>query len=115
MPSSQLTPDNDAIDTEYLARMTLGDRGLAREVLGMFSTQACALIGTLAALPADAGALAHTLKGSARAIGARRVADSAAALETAIINGDDPSQALTELQGSVAEARASIDAILRRC
>lgn len=115
MPSSQLTPDDDAIDTEHLKRMTLGDRSLEREVLGMFSTQACALIDMLAALPADAGALAHTLKGSARAIGAHRVAERAAALETAILNGDDPSQALTELQGTVAEARASIDAILRRC
>ncbi len=50
--------------------MTLGDAGLEREVLAMFSAQAVSLVGMLAALPADAGALAHTLKGSARAIGA---------------------------------------------
>ena len=72
MPSPPLAPDDGPIDIEHLQRMTLGDAGLEREVLAMFSAQAARLIGTLAALPADAGALAHTLKGSARAIGAFR-------------------------------------------
>jgi HPt (histidine-containing phosphotransfer) domain-containing protein len=114
MPSPPLAPDDGPIDIEHLHRMTLGDAGLEREVLAMFSAQAVRLIGTLAALPADAGALAHTLKGSARAIGAFGVADAAGCLEAAMQNGDDPAQALAELRDAVAQARTAVDAILRR-
>jgi len=114
MPSPPLAPDDGPIDTEHLQRMTLGDASLEREVLAMFSAQAVGLIGTLAALPANAGALAHTLKGSARAIGAFFVADAAGRLETLIQNGGDPGEALTELHDAVAQARAAVDAILRR-
>ena len=114
MPSPPLAPDNGPIDFEHLKRMTLGDAGLEREVLAMFSAQAISLAGTLASLPADAGALAHTLKGSARAIGAFGVADAAARLEALIKNGGDPSEALTELSDAVARARSAVDAMLRR-
>jgi HPt (histidine-containing phosphotransfer) domain-containing protein len=114
MPSPPLAPDDGPIDIDHLRRMTLGDAGLEREVLAMFSAQAVSLIGTLATLSADTGAQAHTLKGSARAIGAFRVADAAECLEAAIRNGDDPAQALTELNDAVAQARAAIDAMLRR-
>jgi HPt (histidine-containing phosphotransfer) domain-containing protein len=114
MPSPPLAPDDGPIDTGHLAQMTLGDASLEREVLAMFSAQAAGLVGKLATLPSDALALAHTLKGSARAIGAFAVADAAAALETAIRNGDDPHLALAELRDAVAEARAAIDAMLRR-
>jgi 2Fe-2S ferredoxin len=81
MPSPPLAPDDGPIDIEHLHRMTLGDASLEREVLAMFKAQAVSLIGALATLPADAGALAHTLKGSARAIGAFGVADAAGHLE----------------------------------
>jgi HPt (histidine-containing phosphotransfer) domain-containing protein len=114
MPSPPLAPDDGPIDIEHLQRMTLGDASLEREVLAMFSAQAIKLIGTLAILPSDAGALAHTLKGSARAIGAFGVADAAGHLEAAIQNGDDPSEALTELNDAVAQARTAIDTIMRR-
>ena len=114
MPSPPLVPDDGPIDLDHLQRMTLGDPGLRNEVLAMFSAQAARLMAALAALPADAGALAHTLKGSARAIGAFGIADVAGVLETAIQKGDDPSQALAELKDAVAQARIAIDDILRR-
>jgi HPt (histidine-containing phosphotransfer) domain-containing protein len=114
MPSPPLAPDDGPIDIEHLQRMTLGDASLEREVLAMFLAQAAGLIGTLANLPADVGALAHTLKGSARAIGAFGVADAAGCLEAAVLNGDDPSETLVELQDAVAQARMAIEAILRR-
>lgn len=114
MPSPPLAPDDAPIDLEHLRRMTLGDAGLEHEVLAMFSAQTASLIGALAAMPADASALAHTLKGSARAIGAFAVADAAARLEAAIHGAEDPAQALAGLTDAVAEARAAIDAILRR-
>jgi HPt (histidine-containing phosphotransfer) domain-containing protein len=114
MPSPPLVPDDGPIDFEHLKRMTLGDDGLEREVLAMFSAQAISLIGTLAALPSDAGALAHTLKGSARAIGAFAVADAAGLLEAAIQQGGDPAPALAGLNEAIAQATATIDEILRR-
>jgi len=114
MPSPPLAPDDGPIDFEHLQRMTLGDASLEREVLAMFSAQAVSLIGALAPLPADTGALAHTLKGSARAIGAFGVADAAGHLEAAILDGNDPAQALTDLNEAIAQARMAIDAILHR-
>ena len=124
MPSPPLAPDDGPLDSGHLARMTLGDAGLEREVLAMFSGQAAGLMARLAGLPSDARSLetrssevlvlAHTLKGSARAIGAFRVADATEALEAAIRNGDDAAQALAGLKQAVAEARSAIDAVLRR-
>jgi HPt (histidine-containing phosphotransfer) domain-containing protein len=114
MPSPPLVPDDGPIDIEHLQRMTLGDASLEREVLAMFSAQAAGLIGKLAALPPDAAALAHTLKGSARAIGAFAVADAASDLEAAIQKRGNASQALTELKAAIAQARMAVDAILRR-
>jgi HPt (histidine-containing phosphotransfer) domain-containing protein len=115
MPSPPLAPDDGPIDIEHLRRMTLDDTMLEHEVLALFSAQAVSLVATLAVIPADAAALAHTLIGSARAIGAFSVADTAVRLETAIKSGDDPAQPLAELDDAVAQARAAIDAILRRC
>jgi HPt (histidine-containing phosphotransfer) domain-containing protein len=114
MPSPPLAPDDGPLDFEHLKRMTLGDAGLEQEVLAMFAAQSAKLIGALAALPEDAGALAHTLKGSARAIGAFDVADAAARLETALAGSADPSDLLAELGDAVALARTAIEAILRR-
>ena len=113
MPSPPLAPDDGPIDFEHLSRMTLGDAGLEQEVLAMFVAQSTTLVSTLAAMPADASALAHTLKGSARAIGAFSVADAAARLEAAIARGFGTSAALAELGETVAEARAAIEVILR--
>jgi HPt (histidine-containing phosphotransfer) domain-containing protein len=114
MPSPPLAPDDGPIDFEHLGRMTLGDAILEHEVLAMFSAQAVSLMSALAMLPAAAGELAHKLKGSARAIGAFQVADAAGRLETAALKGDDPAEALAELDDAVEQARTAIDAILRR-
>jgi len=113
MPSPPLAPDDGPIDFAHLRRMTLGDDALEREVLKLFSAQAANLAGMLASLPGDAGALAHTLKGSARAIGAFGVADAAARLEALIHSGGDAAKALAELNAAVALARSAVDEILR--
>lgn len=114
MPSPPLAPGNGAIDFEHLMRMTLGDDALEQEVLSMFSAQSAGLVQALSAMPDDAGALAHTLKGSARAIGAFAVADAAGRLETVISRGADTAPALAELGEAVEEARTEIRAALRR-
>jgi HPt (histidine-containing phosphotransfer) domain-containing protein len=112
MPSPPLAPDDGPLDLEYLRRMTFGDASLEREVLAMFAGQATRLVGALGARSADAGRLAHTLKGSAGAIGAVRVAEAAYALERTIRSGADPAPGLAELRDAVAEAQSAIRAIL---
>jgi HPt (histidine-containing phosphotransfer) domain-containing protein len=118
MPSPPLAPDDGPIDIDHLRRMTLGDCGLEREVLAMFSAQSVGLTTSLAAKsvaePGEAAALAHMLKGSARAIGAFRVAEAAESLEASLRNGDDPSRTVAEVDDAVAEAKAAIDELLRR-
>jgi HPt (histidine-containing phosphotransfer) domain-containing protein len=115
MPSPPLVPDDTPIDRAHLGRMTLGDTVLEHEVLAMFAAQASDLADKLAAMPSDAAVLAHTLKGSARAIGAFRVADAAADLEEDITGERSAAASIKVLQQAVAEARIAIDAILRRC
>jgi HPt (histidine-containing phosphotransfer) domain-containing protein len=113
MPSPPLVPDCQPIDVQHLARMTLGDAGLEREVLALFAAQAASLVATLQALPADAAALAHTLKGSARAIGAFGVAEAAEDLEQALRSGG-AADALPALGFAVEAAREAIAARLTR-
>ena len=113
MPSSPTATGDQPIDLQHLQRMTLGDQALEREVLGIFLAQTARPIGDLL-ISAEPTALAHRLGGSARAIGAFRIAERAAALECAIRGGDNPSQILIELDHAMAEARAAIEAILKR-
>ncbi|MBR0741296.1 Hpt domain-containing protein [Bradyrhizobium liaoningense] len=113
MPSPPLAPVDSPLDLDHLSRMTLGDAELEQEVLAMFAEQAVRLIAAIAAVPAEAGALAHKLKGSARGIGAFAVADAAAHLEAAIRTGDDRPHAFAALKEAVTETRAAIEAILK--
>ncbi|MBR0843964.1 Hpt domain-containing protein [Bradyrhizobium liaoningense] len=113
MPSPPLAPIDSPLDLDHLSRMTLGDAELEQEVLAMFAEQAAGLLAAMAAMPAEAGALAHKLKGSARGIGAFVVADAAARLETAIRTGHDRPRAFAALKDAVAEVRAVIAAILK--
>src|SRR5947208_17099569 len=103
-----LAPDDRPIDLVHLARTTLGDRGLEREVLQLFDRQSTLLIARMrSAAPAGIATLAHTLKGSARGIGAWRVARAAEALELAA-SPDTVAQALEQLAGAAEEARCVI-------
>ncbi len=60
------------VDLAHLRRYTLGDRGLELEILGLFVDQLPITIGALKNAPTEKewGMAAHTLKGSARAVGA---------------------------------------------
>jgi len=114
MPSSPSVLTDCAVDLDHLERMTSGEKSLEREVLQLFLEQTGGLLDALDALPAQTDALSHTLKGSARAIGAFRVADSAAALEEAAGQGRDLSAELAAVRVAVAEAQTAIEALLRR-
>jgi HPt (histidine-containing phosphotransfer) domain-containing protein len=113
-----------AIDESHLGRMTLGDRRLEREVLELFVRQTTIMLSRIAdADPPLAAAAAHTLKGSARGIGAWRVARAAELLEQAAggnpgeaAGADDPgynlADAIAELEAASLEASAAIGARL---
>ena len=74
--------DSQPLDLAHLARQTLGDQALCREVLALFVDQATVFKGHIphATIP-ERLALAHTLKGSARGIGAFPLAAGVARLE----------------------------------
>lgn len=114
MPSPPLVPDEAPLDRKHLARMTLGEQSLEREVLAMFAAQAKDVAGRLAATPANAAELAHTLKGSARSVGAFRLADALEAYEIDLRSGMPVTAALETVCAEVARARTAIDAILKR-
>jgi HPt (histidine-containing phosphotransfer) domain-containing protein len=103
------------IDEDHLSRMTLGDRALEREVLAIFVQQTIIMLERIAgAEPALASATAHTLKGSARGIGAWRVADAAERVEQAVDakSTADLDRAVEALKAAVVEAGAAITARL---
>jgi hypothetical protein len=111
-------PVETAIDLEHLARMTLGERGLEAEVLTLFDRQAALLLAHMReAGPAAVAAFAHTLKGSARGIGAWHVAEAAEAVETNATRSGagDLAGAVARLAAAVDEASAAItDRLLSR-
>lgn len=103
------------IDLVHLARMTLGDRSIEREVLQLFARQSGSLSARIAGgEPAAVPALAHALKGSARGVGAWRVAAAAEAVELAA-SGPAPARAAATaaLSAAVEEANAIIGELLR--
>jgi HPt (histidine-containing phosphotransfer) domain-containing protein len=101
------------IDLVHLARMTLGDRSLEREVLQLFVRQAAMLLGRMEGADAETvTALAHTLRGSAQGLGAWRVATAAEAVERGC-DVDAVAKARASLRAAVEEAQSVIAELLR--
>jgi len=82
-PFEQDVSEERPIDLVHLARYTMDDRDLEREVLNLFRKQSVLYLDRLrkAESAADWSEAAHTLKGSARGIGAWAVARAAQAAE----------------------------------
>jgi len=111
-----LAPVEHAIDLHHLARMTLGERKLEREVLNLFDLQAGMLLARMTCEPPKAvAALAHTLTGSARSVGAWKVAAASEAVER-LASSPGPATltgAMNRLSTAVAEAQAVIAELLQ--
>jgi hypothetical protein len=106
--------DEPPIDLGHLARMSLGKRHLECEVLELFDRQAEMLLGCIQeAGPVRVASIARMLAGSARGIGAWRVAEAAEALERAAVENRKLAAALAALEAAVVEARLGICAMLR--
>jgi HPt (histidine-containing phosphotransfer) domain-containing protein len=111
-----LVPVERPIDLEHLARMTLGDRALEREVLGLFVRQAGMLRTRMETATAEViGAAAHTLKGSASGIGAFAIARASADIESCVEMGDGRGlqTAMAALDIAVSQIVAEISENLR--
>lgn len=104
------------IDVMHLARMTLGDASLEREVLQLYDRQADMLLARMQQVtPTAAAAYAHTLKGSSSGIGAFKVARAAEAVAFAATRNAeaDVAAAISHLGTAISEARAMIAELLR--
>ena len=98
------------LDRDHLARYTLGDVALEQEVLGLFIGQMPETVAMLRG-SGDAHAwtlAAHTIKGSARAVGAWRLADVAERAESHSECVDRWAQLADEVECALAEVRARI-------
>ncbi|HWG06265.1 MAG TPA: Hpt domain-containing protein [Beijerinckiaceae bacterium] len=103
------------IDLVHLSRQSLGDRSLEIELLTLFERQAEQVAERLAA-PSGNGErrwrhdLAHTLKGSAQAVGAAKVAAAAQIYEEALYSGSEAAAtaAFEPLLVAIAQARSAV-------
>lgn len=101
------------IDHVHLGRYTLGNRALEIEVLQLFAGQAPSTLADLAAAH-DAKAwhiAAHTLKGSARAVGAWALATAAEEAERSGHDAPHRGDMLARLQAILDDARHYIDGL----
>lgn len=102
--------DDRPVDLVHLARHTLGDPDLEREVLLLFVVQARAYLSRLK----EAGnertwrETAHTIKGAARGIGAWHVADQAEFAERLSFDPDDG-----RCRGAIIAVESEIDSASR--
>ena len=106
----------EPVDLAHLARYTLGDRALESEILQLFCAQSLIYLEHLHAAKSEQAwrEAAHSLKGSAQAVGAWSVADAARAAE--IAEGSDAgarTPVLAALEASVAEANGFIRSLRR--
>jgi HPt (histidine-containing phosphotransfer) domain-containing protein len=94
------------VDYDHLKVQAAEDLGVMREVLQLFVVHTEQLLGELERASDEKTwrQLTHTLKGSARGVGAFGVADAAAAAEKSILDKGK----IVELNNAFAQARAFI-------
>lgn len=105
-----------SIDLVHLARQTLGDQALEREILSLFLRQSQTLAARIRASTdvTQGRDLAHTLKGSASAVGAWKVAEAADCVEQFCRKGGQPgAQALDAMECAVKDACTAIETMDR--
>jgi HPt (histidine-containing phosphotransfer) domain-containing protein len=105
------------VDLTHLRRYTMGDRALEAEILCLFSDQLPITIGALKNAPSakEWGIAAHTLKGSARAVGAWSLATMAETAEKLhrLPDASERTLVVSRLEEAAGEARDYIAALCR--
>jgi HPt (histidine-containing phosphotransfer) domain-containing protein len=113
--SPPLVPGDRPIDLVHLSHMTLGDHELERDVLILFARQIELMMERIETGTGPvAAAAAHTLKGSARGVGAFALARAAAEVEEAAARGDMAGRAAAtgRLRAAIRDANAEIAGLL---
>jgi HPt (histidine-containing phosphotransfer) domain-containing protein len=113
-------PSSDVVDLDYLRRFTLGNAALEEEVLRLFVDQAPLYLEQLRNAKSTKawGEAAHTLKGSAGAIGARRLTSVAEMVERLDIDSAEADcegfreQAIEAVAGALEEVNRHIAGLL---
>lgn len=104
------------IDHAHLSRYTFGNKSLEIEVLQLFADQAPDYLEALRTAETEKAwrDAAHTIKGSARAVGAMRVAERAERAERLKASPDEAARAaaVAALEAALCEARDHIDGLL---
>lgn len=110
VPAAALGPCEAPIDREHLERYTLGSPELEREILGLFVAQLPLSIEQLrfAVTDREWQVAAHTIKGSARAVGAHDVARFA--LEAEQLGAVDDASERARILGQLEEATEAVQA-----
>ena len=104
------------VDLVHLARYTLGNRSLEREVLELFLTQSRLYLQRLKESVQDRAwhDAAHTIKGSARGIGAWHIAKTAESAED--LEGEELASSrgdvVEQLEQQIDEANGFIESLL---
>lgn len=110
--ATQMPSTGEPIDRRYLARFTLGNMALEREILELFAGQMPRYVEQLrAAANAKEWMLAaHTIKGSALAVGARRLASLAQMAERLDVDANLADSQIMRRDAADAVAAASNEA-----
>jgi HPt (histidine-containing phosphotransfer) domain-containing protein len=112
---SRTLDDSQVLDLDHLRRQTAGDRALERELLTLFEAQSARLWPLIRddGSPLDRADATHTLKGSARAIGAWDLASIAEGLEAALRIGEGETSVphlIEKFEHALAAARQALAA-----
>jgi HPt (histidine-containing phosphotransfer) domain-containing protein len=112
---SRTLDDSQVLDLDHLHRQTAGDRGLERELLTLFEAQSARLWPLIrdGGSSSDRADAAHTLKGSARAIGSWDLASLADGLEAALRTGEGETSVphlIEKFEHALAAARQALAA-----
>lgn len=111
----RLNCDPQVLDFQHLGQYTSGDEALERELLGLFADQVSAQFAALvdAQSTDDWVMAAHTLKGSARGIGANGVDAAAKSLEQIGFNAPEAVKlaAIGQVKEQIAKCTAEIERI----
>jgi len=106
------------VDLVHLAKYTMGDSALEAEILTLFSNQSRVYLGQIekAQTAKEWHAAAHTLKGSARAIGAWPIAELAAEAEKidSVNAADERAEIVARLKAELNEMVEYVDNLLEK-
>lgn len=110
---AKAAPD-PVLDLRHLRRFTLGDASLEQEILRLFAESTPLIISQLR----NAGSekawrdAVHTLKGTAGAVGARRLASVAAEAERGLCESSEWPSSLAKLETALAATLGAIDPLI---